>query len=619
MAFLGKAWRFLVGVKDALVLIILLAFFGALYALLSGSPNAGAVEDGALLVALDGTVVEQPQITSPTELLSGATSQVNQNRLRDVVHGIETAAQDKRVKVLALDLDAFWGGGQVALQRVGTALDTFRKTGKPVIAFATNYSDDGYLLAAHASEVWLDPMGTTFIAGPGGTQPYFKGLIDKLGVNVHVYRVGKFKSFVEPYTRNEQSPEAKAADQILVDALFTAWKANVKAARPKAKLDGYITNSAASAASGSYSQAALAAGLVDRLGGRIAWSRRVGEIAGVDSDAPADTFRGTEFADYLDAHPYEPHGGKVGIVTVAGSIVDGEAPDGTAGGDTISRIILDALATEDLEALVVRVDSPGGSAIASEHIRLALLEAKKAKLPVIVSMGNVAASGGYWISTVGDKVFAEPATVTGSIGVFGILPTFENSAAKIGVSGDGVATTPLTGQPDMLRGTNAITDQMMQGGVEDIYRRFTALVAEERNIPLPRVLEIAEGRVWDGGAARQLGLIDAFGSLDDAVAEAARRAKLDPEKVQPLYLDHIPSWMEMFAQSWFSEEPAIQARDGWSRLILLQQAHMATGVADGLSILSGPAVQVRCLSCPAVPRLDARDSLFKTLLNKVFS
>ncbi|MFM5915703.1 MAG: signal peptide peptidase SppA [Chakrabartia godavariana] len=619
MVFLGKAWRFLVGVKDALVLVFMLLFFGAIYMLLSSSPNAARVEDGALLVALDGSIVEQPQSRSPTELLSGATNEVRENRLRDVVHGIETAATDHRVKAIALDLDSFWGGGQVALQRVGQALDTFRKSGKPVVAFATAYSDDSYLLAAHASEVWLDPMGMAFIAGPGGTQPYFKGLIDKLGVNVHVYRVGKFKSFVEPYTRTEQSPEAKAAGQALADALFTAWKGNAKAARPKAKVEAYIANPQSTAALGSYSQAALTAGLVDRLGDRIAWSKRIAEIAGTDSDAAADSFRGTEFADYLAAHPYASHGGKVGVVTVAGNIVDGEAPAGTAGGETLSRLILDAVAQGDLDALVVRIDSPGGSALAAERIRLALLEAKRAKLPVIVSMGNVAASGGYWIATAGDKVFAEPATVTGSIGVFGILPTFENTAAKIGISGDGIATTPLSGQPDVLRGTNAVTDQLMQGGVEDIYRRFTGLVATSRKLPLPRVQEIAQGRVWDGGTARQIGLVDAFGSLDEAVAEAARRAKLDPEKVRPVYLDRIPSWMELLAQGWFSEEPATRAHDAWSRLILLQQAQLATGLADGLHVLSGPAVQVRCLSCPAVPRLGARETFIKSWLNKVIS
>jgi protease-4 len=619
MIFLGKAWRLLVGIKDGLVLIAMLLFFGALYTFLSGNPNAGAMREGALLVSLDGTIVEQPESTSPQELLTGSSAPARQHRLRDVVHGLEYAATDKRVKVIALDLDSFWGGGHVALQRVGEALDKVRKAGKPIIAYATGYSDDSYQLAAHASEIWLDPMGMAFIAGPGGAQPYYKGLIDKLGVNVHVYRVGKFKSFVEPYIRTEQSPEAKQAGQELADAIFSAWKADVGAARPKARIDAYIADPAAAIAGGSMAQGARANGLVDKLGDRLAWARRIGEIAGTDSDAPADTFRATEFADYIEAHPAPSHG-EIGIVTIAGDIVDGEAPAGTAGGETISRLVLDGLAQGNLKALVVRIDSPGGSAIASEKMRQAILEAKKQGLPVVVSMGNVAASGGYWVSTVGDKVFAEPATITGSIGVFGIIPTFENTLAKAGVSADGVQTTPLSGQPDILRGTNDVTDRLMQGGIDDIYARFTKLVASERKLPLARVQEIAQGRVWDGGTARQIGLIDAFGSLDDAIAEAARRAKLDPKSATPFYLEHIPNWFELMAQGWLSgDAPAHMAADPWSMLIARQQATLATGLADGLSVLSGPAVQVRCLSCPAVPRPEARDSLFKSLINKVFS
>jgi len=618
MTFLGKAWRLLVGIKDALVLIAMLLFFGALYTFLSGSPNAGAVREGALLVTLDGTLVEQPESTSPQELLTGVSAPARQHRLRDVVYGLEHAATDKRVKVVALDLDSFWGGGQVALQRVGEALDKVRKSGKPVIAYATGYSDDSYQLAAHASEVWLDPMGMAFIAGPGGSQPYYKGLVDKLGVNVHVYRVGKFKSFVEPYIRTEQSPEAKQAGQELADAIFAAWKADVKAARPKANIASYVSDPAAALATGNMAQAARVNGLVDKLGDRLAWSKHIGELAGTDGGAPADAFRATEFSDYIAAHP-APNHGEIGVVTIAGNIVDGEAPAGTAGGETISRLVLDGLAQGNLKALVVRVDSPGGSAIASEKMRQAILEAKKQGLPVVVSMGNVAASGGYWVSMAGDKVFAEPATITGSIGVFGIIPTFENTLAKAGVSADGVQTTPLSGQPDILKGTNAVTDRLIQAGIDDIYARFTTLVSSKRKLPLARVQEIAQGRVWDGGSARQLGLVDAFGSLDDAIAEAARRAKLDPESAKPFYLEHIPNWFELMAQGWFSGDAPARATDPYSMLVARQQAALATGLFDGLSVLSGPAVQVRCLSCPAVPRPEARDSLFKSLINKVFS
>ncbi|MFM8500141.1 MAG: signal peptide peptidase SppA [Chakrabartia sp.] len=617
MSFLAKVWRLLVGIKDALVLATMLLFFALLYSLLSSTPNAAAIEDGALHVELDGTIVEQPERASPQDILFNSTSPLREHRLRDVVHVIETAATDTRIKAVALDLDGFVGGGQVSLQRVGAALDKVRKSGKPVIAHATGYSDDSYLLAAHASEIWLDPMGLTFIAGPGGSRPYFKGLIDKLGVTVRVYRVGKFKSFVEPYTRADQSPEAKQADQALVDSLFSAWMANVKAARPKAQLATYVQNPLGTIANQSSAQVALRSGMVDKLGDRIAWANRIAAIAGRDSSDPVDAFKGTDYADYLAAHPV-PAGSDIGVVTVAGEIVDGEAPAGTSGGDTISRIILDAVAQKNLKALVVRVDSPGGSAIASEKIRQSLLVAKKADLPVIVSMANVAASGGYWIASAGDRIFAEPATITGSIGVFGIVPTFEKTLAKWGVTADGVATTPLSGQPDVLRGTNAVADQLIQSGVNEIYRRFTGLVSQQRRIPLARVEEIAQGRVWDGGSARQIGLVDSFGSLDDAIAEAAKRAKLDPKSVRPVYLDRMPNWFELYAERLKgTNEESRLPRDAYSQLVQRQQINLASAMIEASSIAKGPAVQVRCLSCPATPKIRADQGLMERLIAKL--
>ncbi|MEN9289271.1 MAG: hypothetical protein RL317_894, partial [Pseudomonadota bacterium] len=332
---------------------------------------------------------------------------------------------------------------------------------------------------------------------------------------------------------------------------------------------------------------------------------------------PVDGFKGTDYADYLAAHPV-PGGSEIGVVTVAGEIVDGEAPAGTSGGDTISRIILDAVAQKNLKALVVRVDSPGGSAIASEKIRQSLLVAKKADLPVIVSMGNVAASGGYWIASAGDRIFAEPATITGSIGVFGIVPTFEKTLAKWGVTADGVTTTPLSGQPDVLRGTNAVADQLIQSGVNEIYRRFTRLVSEQRRIPMARVEEIAQGRVWDGGTARQIGLVDSFGSLDDAIAEAAKRAKLDPKSVRPVYLDRMPSWFELYAERFTgANEESSLPRDAYSQLVQRQQVKLAAAMIEASNVAKGPAVQVRCLSCPATPKMRADTGLIDRLIAKL--
>ena len=612
MTFIGKIWRILIGIKDGLVLLAMLLFFGLLYAALSSTPNNATVHTGALYIDLSGTIVEQPQQASPEELLLGG-GQSNEHRLRDVIHVLETAAADPRIKVVALDLDGFWGGGQVALQRVGDALDKVRKSGKPVIAFASGYMDDGYLLASHASEIWLDPMGIAIIAGPGGNQPYFKGLVDKLGVTVNVYRVGKYKSFVEPFIRTDQSPEARAANQALADAIFADWMANAKSARPKAKLDAYIAASANM--DGPMSDKARQFGIVDQVADKLAWAKRIAKIAGTEDDQPADSFKQTDFADYLTANPL-PSDGKIGIITVAGEIVDGEAPAGSAGGDTIARIILDALAKKELKALVLRIDSPGGSALASEKIRQALLQAKAQGIPVIASMGNVAASGGYWVAMAGDKVFAEPGTITGSIGVFGVLPTFEKSLAKLGVTADGVGTTPLSGQPDLLRGTNAATNQLFQAGVEDVYRRFTGLVAAQRKLPLTKVMEIAEGRVWDGGSARQLGLVDAFGSLEDAISEAAKRAKLSGHDARPVYLDRMPNWFELYAEGLMGSE-ARAPIDPYGHLMLRQQAGLIAGVQDGLTILNGPAIQVRCLGCPSAPKIvRKKDALTALILAK---
>ncbi|MEQ1547866.1 MAG: signal peptide peptidase SppA [Chakrabartia sp.] len=621
MSFIARAWHVLVTIKDALVLIFMLLFFGALYALLSSSPNPAKSRDGALVLALNGSIVEQKQALDPREFLTGTVAANGQYLLRDVVHVLETAAKDDDVKTVVLDLDGFSGGGQAALSRVGEALSAVRKANKPIYAFATGYSDDSYQLAAHASEIWLDPMGAALFTGPGGAQPYFKGLIDKIGITANVYRVGKFKSFIEPYVRADQSPEAKQAAQALTGALWANWQDEVGKARPKAKLAAMIADPAGltAASGGDMSKTALANGIVDKLGDYTSFAKRVATLVGADSDTRADDFNATEFDDYLAANPPSMRGSAIGIATIAGEIVDGNAPSGVAGGDTIANLILDAVADEDLKALVVRVDSPGGSALASEKIRLAILQAKAKGLPVVVSMGNVAASGGYWVSMAGDVVFADPSTITGSIGVFGIIPTFEKVIPKVGISADGVTTTPLSGQPDVLRGTNETTDRLIQSGIEDIYRRFTSLVAANRKMTVARVDEIGQGRVWDGGTARQIGLVDRFGSLDDAIAEAAKRAKIEPDSVQRLYLEPEPSFLSGLLSGMVHAQAPVDRTDIFTRLIRQQQAYVTTGFHDATRIISGPAVQVRCMECPASAPTQNWQSFYSFLSAKVFS
>ena len=616
MRLLRGAWKVLVGVKDALVLIFMLLFFGLLYAALTATPNR-AVGEGALLLDLDGSIVEQPAEVDPFAALSGPVAR--EYRLRDVVRALDKAATDDRVKAVALDLDGFAGAGQVALQSVGDALARVRAAKKPVIAYATGYTDDGYQLAAHASEIWLNPMGLVAFTGPGGSQLYFKGLLDRLGVNAHVYKVGAFKSAVEPFTRTDQSPEAEQANQALAGALWEAWQRDVMAARPKARVQQVAANpvEALVAPQGDMARAALAAGLVDRIGTRAEFAARVAEIAGEDKAKPAHVFKRINFDDWVAANPI-PRGGTIGVATVAGVITDGEAGPGTAGGDTIAAQIRKGLAENNLKALVVRVDSPGGSALASEQIRVAILEAKRKGLPVIVSMGNLAASGGYWVATAGDHVFAEPGTITGSIGVFGIVPSFEETLAKIGVTTDGVQTTPLSGQPDLLGGMNPAVDQLFQAGVEGTYARFVALVSEARKLPPARVNEIAQGRVWDGGTARQLGLVDQFGSLDAAVAEAARRAKIDPDDARVVYLEEGPSFFETMLQGLMRDDEEAErggATDVLTQLARRNQALLAAAVADARMLAEGPAIQARCLECGAVAPRAGLARVEKSLLD----
>jgi len=607
MRFVRGFWKLLVGIKDGLVLIFMLLFFAGLFAALSLSPNPRTPASGALVVDLDGSLVEQPAETSALSTLTGSTPATREYRLRDVVRAISSAATDKSIKAVVLDLDSFAGGGQAAIEAAGAAVDKVRRAGKPVLAFATGYTDGAYLLASHASEVWLDPQGAVLFAGRGGQQLYYKGLFDKLGVKVNVYRVGQFKSAVEPFTRTGQSEPAREENQALADALWQDWQANVAQARPTAKLAGYIAapDKALAAANGDTAAAAMNAGLIDKIGSRVAFGRRVADLAGADTRQPG-AYRTIALESWLAANPEPSSGARIGVLTVAGEIVDGKARAGTAGGETIARLLLDELGRNRIKALVVRVDSPGGSVTASERIRTAILEARRKGLPIVVSMGSVAASGGYWVSTTGERIFAEPSTITGSIGVFGLLPTFQGTLAKLGLSTDGVKTTPLSGEPNIYQGTSPTFDALMQTGIEGIYRRFTGLVAAARHLPVARVDEIGQGRVWAGGNARQIGLVDQFGGLDDAIAEAARRARLDPAKVSPLYIEKQPTLASrLLANMTRDRNDGSSSSDAWTRIAQAPQARIATALADMQLIAAGPAIQARCLECPVgeAPRL----------------
>jgi protease-4 len=599
MTFLRGLWKVLVAIKDALVLLLLLLFFGAIYALLSATPHAGGPTSGALALTIDGPIVEQPAEVDPFAAVTSGPMP-REYRRAELVHALDLAAGDAGIEAVALDLDIFAGGRQTALSDVGGAIDRVRAAGKKVIAYATAYDDDTYQLAARADEVWLNPLGAVLITGPGGANLYYAQLLERLGITANIYRVGAFKSAVEPWSRNDMSPEAREAQQALANTLWSQWQEEVARARPRAQLAPYIAApvDAIGRFNGDMALAARELGLVDRIGDRSAFRARMAELVGQGDDGMANSFRAVGYDNLLQRHPLQGRGGNIGVLTIAGNIVDGEAGPGTAGAETIVRALEEGIRDHKPRALVVRVDSPGGSTLASERIRQAVADVRGRGVPVIISMGSVAASGGYWIAAAGERIFAEPSTLTGSIGVFGIIPSFQGSLEKLGVGVDGVQTTPLSGQPDILRGPSDEANRFLQMGVEGTYRRFLKLVSDARSMPVEKVHEIAQGRVWDGGTARQLGLVDQFGSLEDAIAEAAKRAGIDPEDAQPVYLEPQSSW---FTRTFggFATARAAVSPDPFGRLAQRPQELIRRAIAEAQQLLSGSAIQARCLECPA--------------------
>jgi len=597
MKFVRAIWKLLVGIKDALVLLFMLLFFGMIYAGLSAKP--APVRDGVLDLDLKGSLVEQPARRDWADVAGGG--RLGEFRLRDLVAALDAAKDDGRVKAVALDLDGFIGGGQTAIGDLADAVRRVRASGKPVIAYSTGFTNDSYQLASAASEIWLNPLGAVAIAGPGGSNLYYKGLLDKLGVTANVYRVGTYKAAVEPFIRNDMSPEAKQNALALDQAQLETWRQSVKQARPKANVDLFLQdmNGAVTAAGGDMAKAAVAAGLVDRIGDQQAFEARLAKLGGESDKDPAGYSRiklAYYVADKVERNPRGP----IGVVTIAGLIVDGKAGLGSAGGDTIANEIEDGL-DKGVKALVVRIDSPGGSVLASERIRQALLDAKAQKVPVVVSMGSVAASGGYWVATPADYIYAEPSTITGSIGVFGVLPSFQGTLQKLGVGADGVKTTPLSGEPDLLKGPSPEVNQLLQTGVNAMYARFLGIVAQARHKSPAEIDRIAQGRVWDGGSAHQLGLVDGFGGMDEAIAKAAQLAGLGNER-GVRYLEPPRSFRDQLIETIASEEDTDSSapQDAFALLAGQPQRQLASALVEVRSILSGPSIQARCLECPGV-------------------
>ena len=613
MNFARGVWRLLVGIKDLLVLLVLLLFFAGLWAVLGQRATVHVDDGSALVLALDGAIVDQASEEDPLNMLLGAAGR-REVQARDIIRAIDLAAEDKRIKTMVLDLDLFVGAGQANLQSIGAAMQRFRKAGKPIEAYATAYTDDSYYLASNASRIWLNPLGGVLLTGPGGSGLYFAKALEKLDVDIEVFRVGTYKAAVEPFTRADASPEAKAADQALVNGLWQTWLADVAARRPRSDIPGWLRAlpQRIAGAGGDQAKAAMAAGLVDRIGSRTDFDTALIEELGAADKPGHIPYRSVGVGSYLMAqHGSKGSGPAIGIVYVTGNIVDGEAPRGTAGSTSISDAIRRALAdNKDLKALVVRIDSPGGSVTASEQIREALVEAKSLGLPLVASMGPVAASGGYWIASAADEIIAQPGTITGSIGVFAIIPTFPRALAGLGITSDGVKSTPYSGEPDVVAGIGPETRQLLQISVEDIYGRFTGLVAEARKLPVAEVDRIGQGRVWTGRDAQRLKLVDGMGGLDAAVAAAARRANLSgtPRTVDiEAPLSPVVEALEALFGPADAGTAAIggHARDPFAKLTQASRSRLLAAVADLQAMAGGATMQASCLSCAAMgtPRL----------------
>ncbi len=485
--------------------------------------------DAALVVAPNGHLVEQRSVKNPISLLQGGDG-IHQVLLRDVVDGIRAAAGDARIKVLVIETDSLAGAGLSKLQEIAAAIGDFRKAGKKVYAWGKNYSQAQYYLAAHADQVFVSPDGYVLLNGFGRFPTYFKGLFDQVGVKMQVFRVGTYKSFVEPYTRSDMSPEDREATRLYLDAAWQAYQADIASARPQAgrQLARYVAEAPEllAAAGGDTAQMALSAGFVDGLKGADEWRDFLRQQVGPGADGKG--FKHLDLGAYVARLREEARhpAAKVGVVVAQGAIVDGEQPPGVTGGDTVAGLIRQAREDEAVKAVVLRIDSPGGSATASEVIRRELELTRKAGKPVVVSMGSVAASGGYWIGMAADEVWASPTTLTGSIGIFAMLPDLSGPMAKLGLAVDGVGTTPLAGGLDPRRPLDPKVAQLLQQTIEHGYRRFLSVVATARKMTPEAVDQVAQGRVWLGSQARDKGLVDKLGGLDAAVGAAAARAGL---------------------------------------------------------------------------------------------
>lgn len=546
-------WRVLDGMRKVMHFIVLLILFIGVMALVS--PKIPIVpQSAALVIAPQGALVEQLSGDPVERAIAEAYGTGRAETLvRDLIDAIEAARKDNRIKVLVLDLGSMSGGGIAKLEELANAVRDFRASGKRVVAMGEGYDQSQYYLAANADDLFLDPEGFVFIEGYGYYRTFLKGAIDKLAVDVNIFRAGKFKSFTDQYSRSDMADSEKEASMAWLTALWSQYQTNVTQARgiDAGAIEAYVKEMApaARAASGDLAQVALERGLVTELKSRHEAVEYLKTLVGEDK---ADHgYQGISYADYLRsvraARALEIEGDHLGVVVASGEILDGEQPPGTVGSDSAVRLLRQARYDDSIKGVVLRIDSPGGSMLASEMIRREIDALRKSGKPVIASMSSLAASGGYYIAMDADEIWASPATLTGSIGVFTVFPTFQRTLEKLGVTTDGIGTTPLAGALTLERTLKEEPREILQLAVEHAYSSFVGHVATAREKSFGEIDEIAQGRVWAGVDAQRIGLVDHLGSYKEALDAAAARAGL-PKDYKVEYIEPPLGWRQALAR-----------------------------------------------------------------------
>ena len=588
--------RFFVGLWDVMNftrrLILNLLFFGLLLLVLIvflaavGKGSSGVVpvhERTTLVIAPEGRLVEQYTTDPLTRAVARALGDTSAEevQLRDLLRAIEAARGDKNIERVLLNLDKLQPAGMASTREVAQALGGLRASGKQVVAFGEGITQAQYLLAAQADEIYLDPMGGLMLEGLARYRQYFRtALQDKLGVDMHLFRVGEFKSAAEPYILDAASPEAKEADLYWMNDLWQRYLADIGAARKldPAQLAAQIDAlpEGIEAAGGDIARHALEMKLVDGLKTREELDLLLTERGLADED-DEHGFRSVSLGGYL-AHldgrrlPIDKRP-QVAVVVAEGEITGGEQPAGSIGGVSTAALLRQVRDDEHVQAVVLRVDSPGGEVFASEQIRREVEQLKAAGKPVVVSMGDLAASGGYWISMNADRIYADPSTITGSIGIFGMFPNFTRTLDKIGVHTDGVSTTRIAGAFDVTRPLDPQVGRVVQAVIDKGYADFTGKVADARGKSVEQVDEVARGRVWSGAQAKERGLVDEMGNLGQAITDAAGRAELEQDKYQVVYVDKPATPFAQFLTGLAgSRLGAVLLRDSDLARVLLERA-----------------------------------------------